>query len=88
MPLVETPYGTFAVSRRATWGFSVVQARRSCTHRYKGVEPGEYVTVEHRKQPMFLEHVGMGWCVHVATFDLDGHEIPLKTVKAGWGVDE
>ena len=78
MPQVKTPYGTFAVSRRATWGFSVVQVKRDCTSRYKRLSKGDFAIVEHRKQPMFREHVGIGWCKHVATYDLEGTEIHLR----------
>lgn len=78
MARIETPYGTFAVSRRAQVAFSVVQATRNCRHHFKPLAIGEYVIVEHRRLPMFREHVGMGWCKHVATYGMDGVEIPLK----------
>ena len=75
MPQVETPQGTFSLSRRAVWGFSVVRATRVCTHRYKRLAVGEYAIVEHRQPPLFREHVGMGWSTHVATYDVAGNEI-------------
>lgn len=78
MTTLKTPYGEFALSRRATVGASVVQATRECIHRYKRLHIGDYAIVEHRKLPMFRQHVGMGWCKHVATYGLDGVEIKLR----------
>lgn len=78
MPQIETPHGTFTLSHRASWGFSVVQATRECRHRYVPLHVGQYATVEHRKPPLFREHVGIGWCRHVATYDLAGNEIALR----------
>lgn len=80
---IKTPHGTFAVSRRATWGFSVVQARRECTHHHKRLAIGDYAIVEHRKQPWCREHVGFAWCQHVATYDLEGTEVPLRSTTVG-----
>ena len=78
MPQIETPYGKFVVSRRAHCAFSVVQATRACRHHAKWLSIGEYTIVEHRKLPLFREHVGMGWCKHIATYGLDGNEIQLR----------
>lgn len=77
MPQVETPYGTFVLLRRATWGFSVVRATRDCRCHYKPVKKGEYVIVEHRKRPYAPALVAIGWGEHVATYDLEGREVPL-----------
>lgn len=78
MPQVETEYGTFGLSRRASWGFSVIRVKRACRHHYRPVAAGDYVIVEHRKRPMFACHIATGWGEHVATYDRDGNEIDLR----------
>jgi hypothetical protein len=79
MTKLTTPYGEFVVTRRATAGFSVVQVTRTCCHHGRWRNVGEYVIIEHRKLPLFKPLVCMGWCKHVATYDLAGKEIELRS---------
>lgn len=69
---VETPHGTFVLSQRATWGFSVVLAKRDVWHHRKRLCAGEVAIVEHRKRPYAPQLIGVGWCQHVATYDTNG----------------
>lgn len=71
---VTTPHGVFTISRRASWGFSVVRAKRKCWNRNQVLEVGDLAIVEHRTRPRCKSQIGMGWSEHVATYTRDGVE--------------
>lgn len=80
MATLKTPYGEFALTRRATIGGSVVRAKHRCRHHGKALEKGDVTLVEHRRFPTFREHVAMSWGEHVATYDLGGNQVVVRSV--------
>ena len=74
---VKTKHGTFAITRRATVGFSVMRTKHPVGYRRGRVGAGELVVVEHRKWPKSPNLIGGPWCEYVATYDLKGRAIEL-----------
>lgn len=76
--IVNTPHGSFPITRRATIGFSVVRLTQPVRHRYCYREIGELVTIEHRKRPRCKALIGGPWCEWVATYDLEGKPMEVE----------
>ena len=76
--IVKTDHGEFAIFRKETVAFSVVEVTRHCTHLFKRRQPGELVPVHHRTIPRSRSVVKgrcFGWCRWIATYDMTGNKL-------------
>jgi hypothetical protein len=76
--IVQTPHGSFPITRRATVGFSVVRTKHPVGYRRGRVDAGVLVVVEHHKRPVCRRYIGGPWCEYVATYDLQGMEMEVR----------
>ena len=74
---ISTPYGEFELVRKDVAAISVVRPKWVVRHHRKRVGTDEVTHIEHRHIPNSPWQLVAAWAQRIATYDLNGNEIPL-----------